>query len=406
MISSLTSRFSKPVLVAAGVVAAIVFVIGAYAVYQAFQPDTYEVTAQFPATPGLYPDNGVDVLGVPEGTVASITPRADHVDVVLRLPVSVKLPADAQAVLMAPNPVSDRFVELTPPYTGGPVLAANATIPIARSIVPLELDQIYQSVDQLAQMLGPSGANKNGELSDVLHAFAQLAQGHGADVHNAITEIAAALPALTRNPTDLKNLVEGLDTLTSSLAAHNSTIDALYGDLTTATTQLADERTQIATAVANLNQGLAQVAQFLQANKASLGGAITNLSATVSAVMSEQKALITTFDTAPLGFQNFNRAIDPNTACIGNADGTGNPHNCSSIWGRINFTKDALSWIQLYCGQNSDRAVLNIFASNVGLAPSRAVDTACGAAFGALENRPVSPNAPSSPNLDISRYLP
>jgi virulence factor Mce-like protein len=367
-------------------------------------PDEYRITAQFRATPGLYPDNGVDILGVPTGHVVSVTPHPSYVEVVMALPTNVKVPANATAVLMAPNPVSDRFVELTPPYTDKTrtVLAHGAVIPLARTVVPLELDQIYDSVSDLSTLLGPSGANKNGELSSVLHAFAQLADGNGTDLHGAIERIAAALPALTAHPNDLKNLIDGLDTLTRKLAAHDSTIEALYGDLAAATTQLADERQTLSAAISNLQRGLAEVASFIRTNEQHLGGAVQNLNTTISAVMSEQKALIQTFDTAALGFQNFNRTIQPGGPCR-SADGA--PHDCTVLWGRLDLPVDAWPFVQRYCGDSVLYPLLPILAANAGLAEKSATDTACGAEIGLLAKRTGPPGSPKTPNLDLSRFL-
>lgn len=402
--SRLVGRFGTRPVVAAAIAAVVALGVIGYVVYGALQEDTYQVTAQFRETPGLYPDNNVAVLGVPEGKIVSVTPHADYVDVVMSLPVSVKLPASAEAVLMAPNPVSDRFVQLTPPYTGGPTLRHGATIPLNRTAAPLELDQIFQQVDNLSKLLGPSGANQNGQLSQVLHAFADLANGNGQKVHDALGTLAAALPALTEHPDDLKNLVDGLDQLTRTLAQHNSTLDAFYGDIAQATTMLADERQTIASAVSNLQQGLAEVAAFIKANRAAIGGSVQNLTTVVSAVMSEQQSLIQTFDVAPLGFQNVNRAIDPNTPCP-TVDGTGGGNDCAALWGRIDFTHDEMAIVQQYCGPSVLNPLLNILASNAKLSPARAVDTACAAEFSALQNRTPSPGAPNSPDLDLSKYL-
>ncbi|MBN9619800.1 MAG: hypothetical protein J0H43_08720, partial [Actinobacteria bacterium] len=288
--------------------------------------------------------------------------------------------------------------------TGGPTLRHGATIPLNRTAAPLELDQIFQQVDNLSKLLGPSGANQNGQLSQVLHAFADLANGNGQKVHDALGTLAAALPALTEHPDDLKNLVDGLDQLTRTLAQHNSTLDAFYGDIAQATTMLADERQTIASAVSNLQQGLAEVAAFIKANRAAIGGSVQNLTTVVSAVMSEQQSLIQTFDVAPLGFQNVNRAIDPNTPCP-TADGTGGGNDCAALWGRIDFTHDEMAIVQQYCGPSVLNPLLDILASNAKLSPARAVDTACAAEFSALQNRTPSPGAPNSPDLDLSKYL-
>jgi phospholipid/cholesterol/gamma-HCH transport system substrate-binding protein len=400
-IGALLDRFGRTTVIAVAV--GLVVVVGAaVTVYRVFfDQDTYRITARFTATPGLYPGNRVAVLGVPSGEIVSIKPTAKYVDVVLSLPTSVKVPVGAKAVLMAPNPVSDRFVELTPAYTKGAALKGGAVLGLSDTAVPLELDSIYASVDNLAKSLGPAGANAHGELSDVLHSFAQLADGNGADLHATIDRIAAALPALTAHPDDLKNLITGLDQLTSKLAAHDATINALYDDLSGATGQLADERDTIAAAVSNLQVGLAEVAGFLRTNRAHLGSSVKNLDVTIAAVMSEQKALIQTFDTAPLGFQNFNRAIDPNAPCL---TPTGAPNNCTALWGRLNPTANGADIVKTYCGQIPD-SLLPIILANLKLATATATDTACGAEVGLLQNRSGPPGVPKTPDLDLTHQL-
>lgn len=363
---------------------------------------TYRLTARFTATPGLYPDNGVDILGVPKGHVVSVTPRDGWVDVVLELPTSVKVPANPTAVLMAPNPVSDRFVELTPPYTGGAAAKDGAVLDLKHTVVPLELDSIYSSLDNLSRTLGPGGANSRGALTSVLHSFAQLANGNGADLHEAIVKISAALPALTAHPDDLKRLVTGLDSLTTKLAAHDATINRLYDDLAGATGQLADERQTISGAIANLQTGLAEVATFIARNKTHLGASVRNLDTTLRTVISEQKALIQTFDTAPLGFQNFNRAIDPNAPC---PSATGAPNNCPALYARLDFPADAWAFVQKYCGDSVVYSLLPILAQNAQLGKATATHTACGAQVGLLAERTGPPGSPQTPDLDLSHYV-
>jgi virulence factor Mce-like protein len=398
---SLLARFGRGALIAttAGIAVVAAAALTAYFVF--VQQDTYRLTAQFTATPGLYPGNGVDILGVPTGTITSITPHPGHVDVVLSLPTDVKVPANAKAVLMAPNPVSDRFVELTPAYTRGRSLEPGAVIELKDTVVPLELDSIYSAVDTLSKDLGPGGANAHGDLSALLHAFAKLADGNGTDLHAAIEQIAAALPALTTHPNDLKRLINGLDQLTGTLAAHDSTINSLYDDLANATGQLADERSTISAAISNLQQGLAEVARFLKANQAHIGGSVKNLNTTLAAVMAEQKALIQTFDTAPLGFQNFNRAIDPNAPCL---TANGAPNNCSALWSRINPSAGAATLVKNYCGTVPD-SLFPIILHNLGLADATATHTACGAEVGLLQKRPGPPGSAQTPDFDLTHYL-
>lgn len=372
-------------------------------VYRSTQQGEYRITARFVATPGLYEGNDVDILGVPTGHVESVTPSAGYVSVVISLPDSVHVPGAAKAVLMAPNPVSDRFVELTPAWTPGmPALAHGAVIDRANTVVPLELDQVFSSLDTLSKSLGPNGANAKGDVSAALHAFAKLANGNGKDLHAAISTISAALPALTAHPDDLKNLITGLDAITSKLVVRNATINSLYGDLATATGQLADERGSLSSAIANMQRAFGQVATFIAANSKHISGGVTNLNTVIASVLKEQKALIATFDIAPLGFQNFNRAIDPNTPC---ATATGAPNNCASLWARLNVTRDAASFIKNYCGTTVLNSLLPIVASNAGIGTATATHTACGAQIGLLQGRTGPAGSPQTPDLDLTHYL-
>jgi ABC-type transporter Mla subunit MlaD len=235
----------------------------------------------------------------------------------------------------------------------------------------------------------------------VLHSFARLAAGNGRDLHRAIEQIAAALPALSAHPDDLRNLIRGLDRLTGRLAAHDETINSLYGDLTTATGQLADERATLGAAVANLQQGLAEVARFLRANQGHLGAAVRQLNSTVAAVLAEQRALIQTFDTAPLGFQNFNRAIDPRAPCL-TKDGA--PDDCTAIWARIDTASDAAAFVKRYCGTVPD-SLLPVVLHNLGLEFADATHTACGAEVGLTQHRTGPRGSPRTPDLDLTHYL-
>jgi len=295
--------------------------------------------------------------------------------------------------------VSDRFVELTPAYTSGPTLTRDAVIPMQRSIVPLELDQVYSAVDDLSKMLGPAGANTDGQLSAALHALAQLANGNGADVHSAITSISAALPALTNHPDQLQKLIGGLDSLTKSLAQRNNTINALYGDLATATSDLAGDRQTIASAVTNLQAGLSEVAAFIKANQSHIKGSVANLTTAVQAVMSQQESLIKTFDVAPLGFQNFDRAFDTSAACP-----TTKATNCTALFARVDLTQQAFDLVKTYCGNSVNESLLPVVLASAKVGKADAADTVCAAEFGLLQKHHGVPGAPSV-DLDLAHYL-
>ena len=72
------------------------------------------LTAHFPRTVSIYEGSDVRVLGVPVGTVDTVTPSGTDVTVTMSYDAGVKVPEDAAAVIVSPSIVGDRFVQLTP----------------------------------------------------------------------------------------------------------------------------------------------------------------------------------------------------------------------------------------------------------------------------------------------------
>ncbi|MEH3138292.1 MAG: MlaD family protein, partial [Mycolicibacterium neoaurum] len=93
----------------------------------------HKIVAYFPTAVGLYPGDDVRVVGVPVGRIDSIQPRANDVKITMTVQDDVRVPADARAIIIAPNLVSARFIQLTPAYTEGDTLASGAEIGMDRT---------------------------------------------------------------------------------------------------------------------------------------------------------------------------------------------------------------------------------------------------------------------------------
>ena len=163
-------------------------VLAAFLVTMRPAPATNELTAYFPRTVALYPGSEVRILGVRVGEVESVTPEGDRVKVTMNYERRYDVPADAKAVIISPAIVGDRFVQLTPVYTDGPTLKDDAVLEMDRTATPVELDEIYQSLDDLSVALGPNGANKEGALDNLIGVSARNLDGHGEQLHETIKD--------------------------------------------------------------------------------------------------------------------------------------------------------------------------------------------------------------------------
>ena len=96
------------------------------------------VVAYFDNANGIYPGDDVNIVGVPVGRIESIEPQPERVKISFWYDSKYKVPADAKAAILSPTLVTARAIQLTPPYTGGPVMGDDTVIPQDRTAVPVE----------------------------------------------------------------------------------------------------------------------------------------------------------------------------------------------------------------------------------------------------------------------------
>ncbi|MFC0439381.1 MCE family protein [Kutzneria buriramensis] len=263
-----------------------------------------KVTAYFSAAVGLYPGSDVRVLGVRVGSIDTVTPQGTTVKVEMSVDKSIRVPANAQAVVVSPSVVSDRYVQLTPVYTGGAVMADNATIPRERTATPVELDQLYQSLDKLTTTLGPNGANKNGALSDLLNTAAANLAGNGQNLNDTIKQLGQATSTLAGSKDDLFGTVDNLQKFVTTLAQSDQQVRTFNDQLAQVSGYLASERTDLGDALSQLSTALGQVQGFIADNRSEIKSNVDKLADVTKVLVDQRAALAESLDVAPLALGN------------------------------------------------------------------------------------------------------
>jgi virulence factor Mce-like protein len=305
----LRTRRDRLVLGAGVLIVAAALIAGGVLVYQATHKTT-QVTAYFSEAIGVYPGSTIRVLGVPVGTVDAVQPQGTRVKVTMTVNSGVAVPADAKAVVVAASVVSDRYVQLTPAYTGGPQLADNAVIPASRTAVPVEVDQIYTSINRLSQALGPNGLNKNGALSELVKTGAANLTGNGANLHAMITQFGALSKTLGDNSGNLFATIIYLQRFTSMLKANDGQVHAAEQQLADVSGFLANDRADLGAALHELSIALGQVQGFIANNRGLIQSNVTKLAAITSLLAGEKASLSEALDNVPLAADNVVNAYD------------------------------------------------------------------------------------------------
>jgi virulence factor Mce-like protein len=299
------------------VLVALVLVVGLVVVFG--QRDARKtLTVDFAQTNSLYEGSDVRILGVAVGTVDSLTPRGQTVRATISYDGDVKLPADVKAVIVSPSIVGDRFVQLAPAYDGGQVLADDARLGVDRTAVPVELDQIYQSLDDFSVALGPEGANKDGAVSSLVRDTAAQLDGQGVQLNETLRNFGKLSQTLSDNKDELFGSLREVEQFVDTLQTNDQAVRDFFDSTAEVSTVLEGEREDLQATIKALGEALIEVRTLVRDNRKELRGNVKQL-ATVAAVLGEHQKELEEFTvSAPTALSNVALAYNGDSGTLDN----------------------------------------------------------------------------------------
>ncbi|MFD3623324.1 MCE family protein [Streptomyces sp. NPDC058698] len=309
-----------------GLLALVLVAAGGLVAVSALSSDGIRVTAYFDRAIGVYAGSDLRVLGVRVGEVESVRPQGTTVRVELRLDEGVKVPGNARAVVVAPSVVADRYVQLTPAHSTGPALADGAVLPASRNRVPVEIDQIYDSITELGEALGPDGANADGALSGLLRTGAANLDGNGEAIGDSVEEFGKAAKTLDGSSGDLFRTLGSLQTFTTMLKNKDGDVRTAQERLDEVVGFFADNKDDLTGALEELGKALGQVKTFIKDNRGELKKNVDRLVPLTRTLVQQRASLAEALDVAPLAAGNVVNAYNPDTRTL---DGRANLNEIS-----------------------------------------------------------------------------
>lgn len=270
-----------------------------------------QITAYFPATSGLYAGDQVRVLGVQVGSIDAVDPGKDRVTVKMTIDRGVDLPADAKAVIVSPSLVSARFIQLAPAYTGGPKLSDGGTIPIERTAVPVEWDDIKAELSKLATTLGPVGNDPQGSFGRFVDTAAANLDGNGEAFRNTLRELSGALNTLSDGRTDLFATIRNLQQFVDVLSKSNDQIVQFGGRLASVSSVLANVSTDLGTGLDNLDSAIADVQRFIDSRGGALTEGVQRMADVTQLLVDKRPELERVLHSGPTALVNFYQLYKP-----------------------------------------------------------------------------------------------
>lgn len=300
-------RISRAALIIGALGIALALVVGVVGsqLYRKFTSTT--VVAYFPQALALYPGDKVQIMGVRVGSIDRVEPAGDKIKVTFHYAKKYKAPANATASILNPSLVSSRVIQLSPPYTDGPVLADGAVIPSERTQVPVEWDDLRDSINHILRGLGPTPQQPKGPFGDIIESAADGFAGKGQKINQTLNALSEALNTLNEGRGDFFAVVRSLAQFVDALYQHDQQFSSLNSDLASFTGKFTNTNRELANALRDTNTLLASVRKFVDQNGAVTAHDIDNLAEVTNAIL--QPAPRDGLETALHVFPHFANAI-------------------------------------------------------------------------------------------------
>ncbi|GAB3437104.1 MCE family protein [Actinophytocola sediminis] len=216
----------------------------------------YLVTVQFADVLDLVPQASVKVNDVVVGRVESIGLGGEDgwtAQVVLAVNGDVALPADAVASLRQSSLLGEKFVELAEPFRqqGEPApnakLADGALITADRTNRHTEVEEVFGA---LSLLLNGGGI---GQLQTINRELTNVLSGNETEIKAFLANVDELVTELDSHRGDITAALDGLNHLSTTLAARDDQIEGALTDLTPGLAALSEQRGALVTMLQSLD---------------------------------------------------------------------------------------------------------------------------------------------------------
>ena len=290
------------------------------------------ITAYFTTATAIYPHDEVRVSGVKVGSIKSIQPQGTQAKMVLKVDRDVPIPADAKAVIVAPNLVAARYVQLSPAYRdSGPVMHDGAVIPVERTAVPVEWDEVKTQLMRLATDLGPKSGVSGTSVGRFIDSAANALDGNGDKLRQTLGQLSGVGRILANGSGNIVDIIKNLQTFVAALRDSNVQLVQFNNRLATLTSVVNDSKSDLDAALTDLSTAVGEVRRFIAETRNQTSEQIARLADVTQNLVDHHMALENILHAAPNAFGNFFNDYNADTGTIVGGFGLMNMSN--PTWG-------------------------------------------------------------------------
>ncbi|WP_077101660.1 MCE family protein [Mycobacterium terramassiliense] len=281
-----------------------------------FRPLT--ITGYFSAANAIYVGDDVRVAGIKVGTITGIDPDGDRVKMILAVDSDAPIPADAKAVIVAQNLVAARYVQLTPTYQpgSGPAMKDGGVIPLQRTAVPVEWDDVKDQLMRLATEMGPASPTSTTSAGHFIDSAANAMGGNGDKLRQTLAQLSGVGRILADGSGNLVDIIKNLQTFVTALRDSNEQIVQFGDRLATLTSVLDEGRSDLDAALSTLSIAISDVQRLVKNTGSQTAEQVARLANVTQTLADQRDTLENVLHIAPTAVSNTYSAYDPDTGSI------------------------------------------------------------------------------------------
>jgi phospholipid/cholesterol/gamma-HCH transport system substrate-binding protein len=245
-----------------------------------FYSDSYQVTAHFPDSGGIFAGGEVTYRGVEVGEVKRLTLTDQGVDVVMDISKSYdEIPADALAVVGNRSAVGEQYVELQPQRKQGPYLHQGSQIAEKDTATPIQTDVLLTDISNTVESVDKAS------LKTTVDELGAAFGGTGTDLQRIIDSGNSFINTANDNFDLTTDLIRDGNTVLHGQIDSESAIRNFSSQLQLFSSVLAGSDPDLRKLINTGDDAAVQLQQFIADNGVELGDLINNLVTTGNVVV-------------------------------------------------------------------------------------------------------------------------
>jgi phospholipid/cholesterol/gamma-HCH transport system substrate-binding protein len=217
---------------------------------------------------GLLRDDNVKVAGVTVGKVTGVRIEKGRAHVRFTVDDDVRVPSDSQAAIRWRNLLGQRYVYVYP-GEASTVLGDGDRIGRTKSVV--DLGELFNRLGPIVEAIDPQPVNT------FLDAVVGALDGNQAQVRQTIDDLAALMSTLATRDDAISRMIANLDTVAGTITERDQQLRALLDNLVSISGAFSDNTAVLDRAVTTLTDFSDNLAFVLGRNRSQIDSIIANL---------------------------------------------------------------------------------------------------------------------------------